>query len=276
MCTNKSFKHLVIILLAAMMITSVLWGCSKKENSSPLKTTPKEECTEFVFDNPIDEIINSNEVDTRFDEVYKFLVSHPDFATNSKSIGYRTFQNEPYYLIWKDCGNIRIYSIPLETNYSTFFRNIIQFKDNGDIDTLSLQNILGELIGLYEIKSQTGKTYYLLKTELEVCHQGIVHWENISAFSVNNGKLVKEKLFHTNNGQYDHIELQCGGQRWCPLLFGEVSLIDVDELEGDYPVITVEVVNEKDWPTGYGLKYEWAGDFFEYVGKCDYDADGEK
>ena len=38
------------------------------------------------------------------------------------------------------------------------------------------------------------------------------------------------------------------------------------------PTFVIAEINENDWPTGYGLKYKWNGNYFEYVGKCHYEA----
>ena len=89
-------------------------------------------------------------------------------------------------------------------------------------------------------------------------------------------RLVKEKLFHAKERQYDNIEVCCGGHRYLPLDFGEMVLIGIEETEesGDVPMFVIAEINDADWPTGLGLKYVWKGDCFEYVGKCKYDANG--
>ena len=90
-----------------------------------------------------------------------------------------------------------------------------------------------------------------------------------------NGQYYSDVSF-TKNGQYDHIELQCGGQRNCPLDYTNLKLIGLYNFDDNQslPMVVITIVNENDWPTGYGMKYVWKGSFFEYVGKCDYDANG--
>ena len=43
-------------------------------------------------------------------------------------------------------------------------------------------------------------------------------------------------------------------------------------LPGVLGAFYLPMINENDWPTGYGLKYQWDGHCFQYVGKCKYDA----
>ena len=268
------------IIPLTIIVIAMLFSCQNKEKTEEKQGNRDSlESDEYSFDNPIDSIIYSTEVDTRYDEVYHFLTWHPDFVNNSKDVGYRTYPDEKDYapeMIWKDCGDIRVYFIPLESPWAGICKNIVQFKKNGKLDALSLEEIDGKIEDLCEVKDKEGKTYYLLKTCLFVEHQGIVLWETIHAFSLGKDGLVQEKLFHTNNGQYNQIKLQCGGQRWCPLDMYNMELIGMSGFDekGEIPVVVVAVVNEKDWPTGYGLKSQWNGTYFEYVGKCDYDANG--
>ena len=87
---------------------------------------------------------------------------------------------------------------------------------------------------------------------------------------------MKEKLFHAKGKEYDIIEVECGGQRDCPLDFENIDMIYLSDFEEyvDVPIFIIAEINENDWLTGYGLKYQWDGNHFEYVGKCRYDADG--
>lgn len=144
------------------------------------------------------------------------------------------------------------------------------------MDTISLQDIDGRMKEFTEIKSNDGKTYYLIATDQYVEHQGTFLRETIYAFSLGKDGLVKENLFHSKNGQYDHIEVNCGGQRYCPLDYSRISLIQMPGSEchiTEVPTVILAMINENDWPTGYGLKYQWDGYCFQYVGKCKYDAD---
>lgn len=263
--------------------TAMLLACQNKGKEAVKQgggdSVDPVEATKRSFDNPIDSIVHSTQVDTRVAEVLKYLSSHPDFVNCSKSIGYNTIDGEVYsdYMLWKDCGEVRVYTIPLESNYTTCFYNIVQYReDKGVIDTVSLQNIDEGMNDLLEIKSKNEKTYYLLTTDQYIEHQGSILIESIYAFSLGKDRLAKEKLFHTQNGQYDHIKVNCGGQRYCPLCFGQIDLVDLFNFEesDDAPTIVITNINENDWPTGDGLKYQWDGHCFQYVGKCKYDANG--
>lgn len=231
-----------------------------------------------AFDNPIDSIIHSTYTDTRMEEVYKYLFTHPDFVNYSDNVGYYRFEPsvDEKVVIWKDCGPFRLYSIPCETQYASIRCNFIQYKNNGELDTLLLQDEMGGMEELYQVKSKDGKSNYVLKTSYFVEHQGAIKWEFISAFSLEKGCLVKEQLFHAKNANYNRIKVEGGGQRWPPLNFNGLSLIGLSgfENEKEVPFFVIAVVNENDWPTGDGLKYQWDGICFQYVGKCKYDANG--
>lgn len=265
------YTHLIATLFVSVAIAS----CGSSKNND------YEQGEECFFDNPIDSVVRHTEVYDRFEDVYNYIVSHPDFVANSDSVGYHYYACNDYEttLLWKDCGDIRVYSIPWETAHSALGYNIVQIKSkNGEykLDTAFLNDETGRMDNLFKVRSRTGKTYYILRTSTITIHQGAIKWENINAFSVDNGKLVKEKLFHTKTRQYDVIELECGGQRYLPIDYDNIDLICLDNFEGgsdDVPVVVIAEINENDWPTGYGLKYKWNGEWFEYVGKCRYDAD---
>ncbi len=269
------------ILLFVVMAVALLYSCHSKgevpcQNKSEIVDTVERDNP--IFENPIDSIIGSTNVETRMEEVYKFLANYPDFINNSDSVGYYCLRDGTYdkIMIWKDCGLFRIYSIPCETLYASLCYNFIQYKDSGILDTFLLDDEKGGMDEFFEVKSKNGEMYYVFKTSYIVCHQGLIRWEFISAFTIKNGHLVNEKLFHTNRASYDRIEVEAGGQRYAPLVYNELSLIGLSGFEEkkDIPTIVIEVVNDNDWPTGDGLKYEWDGSCFKYVGKCKYDADG--
>ena len=258
-------------LVSLLMVSIIIFSCNNKEtyNCQDIGSLASEECK---YNNPIDSIVQNTEVDVRFDEVYSYLVSHPDFITDSDNHAYRGDA-----LLWKDCGNIRIYSIPWESIYSALGNNIVQIKGkacNNRLDTAFLRDNVGRMDNLFKVTNQVGKTYYILKTSTFTVHQGVIQWECICAFSIEKGKLVKEKLFHSKSGQHDVIEVECGGQRELPLYYDNVILICLDNIEEEddgVPVVVIAEINKNDWPTGYGLKYQWNGNWFEYVGKCLYD-----
>ena len=239
----------------------------------------EEEVDECGYSNPIDSIVSQTTEDIRLDEVYKYLIAHRDYIDNSDSVGYSSscggYDNS---LLWKDCGEIRVYSIPEISIHAILCSNFVQFKGkDGRIDTLFLEDNYGELEDICKIVSRNGKTYYFLKTKTLVCHQGAIKTECINAFSIENGRLVKEKLFHTKTKQYDAIEVECGGQRYLPIDYYHAVLICMDDFDGTYdnqPRVVIAEINENDWPTGYGLEYQWNGEWFDYVGRCNYDADG--
>lgn len=263
------FPHLIVTMFVSVAIAS----CGSNKNND------YEQAEECFFDNPIDSIVQHTEVYDCFEDVYSYLVSHPDFIVNSDSIGYHYYacNNWENTLLWKDCGDIRVYSIPWESIHSALGYNIVQIKGKDGkytLDTAFLNDETGRMDNLFTVTNQTGKMYYILKTHALTIHQGATQWEYIRAFSIENDKLIMEKLFHTKTRQYDVIEIECGGQRSLPLDYGNVDLICLDNFEGendDAPVVVIAEINENDWPTGFGLKYQWNGDWFEYVGKCHYD-----
>ena len=263
--------------IAAMSVLVLMVSCGSNKNNE------SEQTDDYCFDNPIDSIVVHNaDVSNLFDEVYGYLHSHPDFPSNSDSVGYHYYACTDLdgALLWKECGNVRVYSIPWESIHSALGYNIVQIKDKDGsyrLDTTFLCEDYGRMDDLMMVVNRVGKTYYLLKTSVSTLHQGATQRQFIRNFSLENGNLVKENLFHTKTRQYDKIEVECGGQRYIPLDYGAVDLICMeryDDYDDGVPVVVIAEINENDWPTGFGLKYRWNGDWFEYVGKCHYDADG--
>lgn len=262
------FSHLIVLLF----VLATLASCANKGFDD------QEEVDGKHFDNEIDSIVENTDNERLFDELYGFLISHPDFVANRDTMRHYSW-GEGY--LWKNCGEIRVYSIPWwPDHYSVYGRNIVQLKGMDGkyrLDTAFLEEEVGLMDELLTIRSREGKTYYIMKTSASTIHQGYSVWESIRAFSIKNGRLSKEKLLHAKSGNYDAIEVLCGGQRYMPLNYNEVMLICLDNFEDRIygaPTVVIAEINENDWPTGYGLKYEWNGEWFEYVGKCHYDTDG--
>lgn len=153
--------------------------------------------------------------------------------------------------------------------YSSGCANFICYKHENSIviDTCTIDGF--EFIKTIDIVKSGDKKYYLLDMEFYVVHQGVIYGEEIYAFSIDGGKLKHEKLFRTAKKSYDRISVQCGGQRWLPLNYNNTELIYYSK---NYNAVYITEVNERDWPTGRGLKYEWNGQYFKYVGMCNYDA----
>lgn len=263
MKTHRIAYPLIVITFIGMMSCNSHRGYSSEED----------------YANPIDSIIHNTFEDARLEDVVEYLVTHPQFLQESEPVGYVKYNSDVYIeqeQIWADGEEFRIYSIPYSTNYSTNHNTFVQYKKDGSINFHFFEDCLGSLEGLYRIHGKNKSSFYIIKTVLDVDHQGSIKWEFINAFSFKNGRLEKEQIFHANNKLYDSIELQCGGQRYLPLDYNSLSLISMNDFEGRYetPSIIIAEINNRDWPTGRGLKYEWKGDWFEYVGKCDYDANG--
>ena len=262
------------LVIAAMLVMVFPMSCNN--GGERPEGVEVEKCEPL---NPIDSIIDSTVTDERLSEVYKYLLQHPDFVVNSDSVGYHRWgsDEDDVKMIWKDCGNVRVYSIPEDHPHASYHQNFVQFiRPDGGIDSTFLNDNAGGLEELFSLRCSDGKTVYILRTSLFYGHQGNTKCENISAFSMQGNRLVKEKLFHAKERQYDNIEVCCGGHRYLPLDFGEMVLIGIEEAEesGDVPMFVIAEINDADWPTGLGLKYVWKGDCFEYVGKCKYDANG--
>lgn len=266
---NKQLIAVLLLVLIALLMSCK--GPDRRHANNRINNN-----NDLVYENPIDSIIHNTTEENRFEEVQSFLICHPDFVNNSDAVGYHRylFDDPEKSVIWEDCEDIRVYSIPCPTLFATLNRNIIQFINDGTIDTQFLQDNEGGLERLVSIKSKEGKTFYILKTSLHVEHQGLVAWEHINAFSEINGRLSKEDLFHTKTKSYDYIEVGCGGQRYLPLDFYDLVLICMCNFEDRYetPSVVFAEINNNDWPTGNGLKYSWNGSSFEYIGKCKYDA----
>lgn len=203
--------RLNIIFFAALFFASVaLLSCRHNVNSSQNQDTETNDDV-VLCENPIDSIIHNTLTSNCFTAVYDYLIENPDFLTASEKIGYHNlrYDESPNVMIWKELGGIRIYSIPEESNYTTYCHNIVQIKcgDRIRIDTAFLNDNVGWIEDLFEIKGQDSKNYYILKTCIYIAHQGDIYNEYLNAFSLEEGHLVKEKIFHANGMQYDKIEV---------------------------------------------------------------------
>lgn len=277
---EEDMKKLCKVFVTVVVAAAILLSCQnkgKEVNKVDGDGVDTVQDAGRSFDNPIDSIIHSVHIWDCYEEVCRYLLNHPDFVKRSDTVGYYQLDDdfEPD-LLWKDEGDVRVYSIPSELHYALLSRNIIQDKKTGALDTLSLQDEMGCMKDFNKIKSTEGKTYYVLRTSVFVVHQGANLRETLSAFSIENGTLVNEKIFRTKNANYDQIEVDCGGQRYCPLSFDQIDLVGLFNFEesDDVPTVVITNINENYWPTGDGLKYQWDGHCFQYVGKCKYDANG--
>ena len=252
-------------------------GCNRNaKTDSKALLTENDVYANVAYKNPIDSIVHCSENPIEMEEVYYFLFDNPDFVKESPNEGYYYDpDDDEYVLLWKDCGNFRIYSIPYISPHATLAFNFIQYKDNGEIDTIMLENIVGNvpMKDFQEVESTDGKKHYVLKSRVFVCHQGYVQTEIVTSFSVQNGRLVKDKLFQTATNSYDYIEVN-NGQGYIPLDYNNLCLIQFTGFEDDdkSPSVVISEISEMGWPTGFGLKYHWNGSCFKYEGKCHYDA----
>ena len=263
------------LFVAVLFLGTALVSCQNGEKHG--LSTQEEEIEQCEYENAIDSIVRNTEVETRIDAVYNYLIAHPDFIDQSDNVGYHRYSCDDYEtcMLWKDCGKIRVYSIPCPPMYATICYNILQLHDKRTLDTTSLQDETGQLEELCEVKDKQGEVYYIIKTSVFAIRHGNVIEEYISAFSLKNGRLKKEKLFHANGRQYDRIEVECGGLHHPPIDYANAVLISMnhfDDNEGS-PAFVIAEINKNDWPSGYGLKYQWNGNWFEYVGKCEYNLD---
>lgn len=259
---------------AALFLTAALASCRHGEDGI---FRQKDKQDRYQYTNPIDSIIHNTEERTRFAEVCKYLTAHPEFVGHSSSAGYHRYSCDSLEAmpLWKDCEAIRVYSIPCPFMYATSSHNIIQFRDSGKIDSLCLEDNIGQLNKLYALKGANGDVHYILKTNASALRHSDVIEEYICAFTFKNGQFAKEKLFHANGKQYDNIEVSFGENGYRPVAYSELVLISLNHFDDGEkaPAFVIAEINDNSWPTGYGLKYQWNGDWFEYVGKCPYNAD---
>ena len=262
---NEVIKRYVGYVFCLSLL--ILASCNNTKNADEGRNNGEtdDEVTAVVFKNPLDSILQSVGIWEGFDTVLDFLYNNTEFSKHCDSIGY--YSDEEDCLLWKDCGEIRVFSIPRETIHSALGYNVVQIN-KGELDTILLNEITGRMDNLYQLKGVNGREYYILKTSGATDHQGVSFWENICAFSLDKGRLLKETLFQTKNKQYDNIDVECGGQRNLPLDYNQLELINCSQKTE----VVIAEINEMDWPTGYGLHYKWNGTCFKYVGKIPYDA----
>lgn len=266
--------------VAVMLVATVSVSCENNQNDNQQQVDEKS-----IYENPIDSLVDyMEEVRTTEDYIhfsrnpdviYEYLTTHPDFLKNSDSNGYTSSQ----YLLWRDCGDIRVYTIPYSTNRGVVYRNFIQFKDDGRVDTSFLyeEDNLGGMYKIAQIKDNKGKTHYLLFTQYLYNHCGRYYEERVRAFSIENGCLVRDGLFHEKGKIYDELDANCGSAAVdIPLDFDCVCLLCYEN--GEYTKDSVMlIISDVDgiWPTCSGSKYLWNGEYFKYVGGCTYCANGD-
>jgi len=85
---NKIEKDMMLFITTTTLVAVILVSCGHKTIASEDEKDNEEE---VVYDNPIDSIIHSTDVDNRFEEVRQFLSTNPDFIYNSNCIGYFTY-----------------------------------------------------------------------------------------------------------------------------------------------------------------------------------------
>lgn len=262
------------LFIAALFLAAALASCGHGGDSASRQEDQQDRCP---YENPIDSIIHNTEERTRFAEVCKYLIEHPEFVGRSSSAGCHRYScDSPETMpLWKDCEAIRLYSIPCPFMYATSSHNIIQLRDSGGIDSLSLKDNIGQLNKLHALKDTHGNVHYILKTNASAIRHCDVIEEYICAFTFQNGRFTKERLFHANGKQYDNIEVSFGEDGYRPVAYSELVLISLNHFEDgeETPAFAIAEINNNGWPTGYGLKYQWNGDWFEYVGKCPYNVD---
>lgn len=267
----------MFLLFASMSVYS---------NNIRINSAFLDEPDSMVFYNPIDSIVYVMESE-RSDEdilifrmnpekIYHYLITHPDFIKNSDNVGYKN-QLAEYEapLLWKDCGEIRLYSIPYSSNRGLIYRTIVQFKGDGRVDTsfFSEDDIYG-LEDLFQLQDKKGKTHYILITRYYYEYFGTLFSQEISSFVIEDGKLVNDEIFHMEGEKVGKIGCSCGYMSEpVPLDLEALNMIlyEDDKEMTDTPVIIIAETTPI-WPTGQGMKFQWNGNFFEYVGKCKYHA----
>lgn len=264
-------KRNLLLAIVSLFVATAILSChgNGEEKSLSYEEESLSQTESRVFDNPIDSIVYTTRGQHRVVSVYLYLVEHPDFINNSDSYRRDTIGSS---FLWKDCGEIRVYAIPYNEMYEYNADYIVQYKNDGRYDCVSLEDLSGVMKDLRTIKGQDGTVYYVFISQLGVCRQGVHVQGYISAYSIKDSCLVKEKLFRTSKEQYDRIEVTCGGE--LPLDHDRLCLITFNTTnDSDKEVsFVVTELNDNYWPTGYGFKYRWNGSYFDYVGKCHYNA----
>lgn len=150
--------HVLLFLVVLWIIATSTISCTTTKNRKTNQIEDKYK--KLAYANPIDSIVQVMEdvrtnddfiaFNRNLEKIYDYLVAHPDFVQSSDSIGRKEYRDEnEVYMLWKDCGNIRLYSIPYSTWRGVIYRNIIQFRDNGNIDTSFFEDVIEGLDDLF-------------------------------------------------------------------------------------------------------------------------------
>ena len=269
---------LFALLLAALTSTA----CQNTEYGNDSNN----EADSPVFANPIDSLVYYMEKERDEDDyiefnrdprkIYEYLMTHPDFVKNSDSIGHKNYRSRyETYLLWKDCGDIRLYSIPYETNRGMAYRTIVQYREDGRVDTSFFEDELGGMEDIHQIVDRKGRKHYFLITRYYYEYDGDVLYHGINAFSIENGDLVDDSVFYKDGRFTAGLGEQCGDMAE-PILVDLEGLNLVDFIEADdyYPPRIIVAETSPVWPTGNGFRYRWNGFYFEYVGIGRYNCNG--
>lgn len=282
---SRSNMKIFLFSVVVMLVATVSISCGNNGSDNQQQVDEKS-----IYENPIDSIVQYIEnirtgderrlFVTNLERVYDYLVKHPNFINNSDSIGYISYKFDNIRCaLWRDCGDIRVYTIPYSTNRGVIYRNIVQFKDDGRADTSFLyeEDNLGGMYDIIQLKDKNGKTHYLLFTQYLYDYCGRYYEEGVRAFSIEKECLMRDGLFHKNKKAYDELGASCGTPATeIPLDFEYVRLIYYNDSEYTDNIPTL-IISETDgcWPTCNGFKYLWNGECFEYVDKCTYAANGD-
>lgn len=262
------------VFFALLLAASTIAVCQNTGFDGGLYNEPDS----MVFSNPIDSLVYYMGLEREDDDYRKFnrdpqkiceyLMAHPDFVKNSDSIGHNKNCNEyETCLLWKDCGDIRIYSIPYLTLRGMAYRTIVQFREDGRVDTSFFEVELGGMEDIHQIVDRKGKKHYFLITRYYYEYFGDVLYHGIDAFSVENGNLVDDSVFYKDGKISDGLGEQCGDMgEPIPVNLSGIWLVNFIKADDYYPPRLIIAETTPIWPTGKGFRYRWNGYYFEYVG----------
>lgn len=279
---NETHTMRKTVFFALLLVISTSAVCRNTGYESGLYDEPDS----LVFANPIDSLVYYMEQERDEDDyidfnrdprkVYEYLMAHPDFVKNSDSIGHKNHRSRyETYLLWKDCGDIRIYSIPYETFHGIAYRTIVQYKEDCRVDTSFFEEEIAGMEDIYQIVDRKGKKHYFLITRYYYEFDGDVLYQGINAFSVENGDLVDDSVFYKDGKFTAGLGEQCGDMAEPILVDLEgLSLVYFIEADDYYPPRLIIAETTPQWPTGKGFRYRWNGFYFEYVGIGRYNCNG--
>lgn len=129
-------------------------------------------------------------------------------------------------MLWKDCGDIRVYSIPYETNRGMAYRTIVQYREDGRVDTSFFEEEIAGMEDIHQIVDRKGKKHCFLITRYYYEYNGDVLYHGISAFSVENGDLVDDRVFYKDGKFTNGLGVQGGDiTEPVPLDFERILLV---------------------------------------------------